>query len=187
MNIELNESVWRTVAARALLYVPQAMTAALILLVFWFVAIGVERLIRRLGEARNVQGDALFVIARSAKLTLRTVGLMTALGTLGVDVTTLVTGLGLTGFAVGFALKDTISNLLAGMLILVYKPFQRRDYISIVVGNTVILEGTVDHIDLRYTTLERPDRRILIPNANLLTNAITIHRAGAPAEKPAGS
>ena len=44
-------------------------------------------------------------------------GFVTALGSVGVDVSALVAGLGLTGFALGFALKDTISNLLSGVLI----------------------------------------------------------------------
>ena len=108
---------------------------------------------------------------------MQAIGLITALGTLGVDVTALVAGLGLTGFALGFALKDIISNLLAGMLILAQKPFQRDDRIS-VQGFTPPLEGVVSHVDLRDTTLEMPDRKILIPNSNLFTNPIVVfHRA----------
>jgi small-conductance mechanosensitive channel len=42
----------------------------------------------------------------------------------------------------------------------------------------------VVHIDLRYTTLQLPDRRILIPNSYLFTNPITIYRTAAPPEKP---
>ena len=57
-------------------------------------------------------------------------GLVTALGTLGVDVSALVAGLGLTGFALGFAVKDTISNILAGVLLLVYRPFSKKDYVE---------------------------------------------------------
>jgi small-conductance mechanosensitive channel len=43
------------------------------------------------------------------------------------------------------------------------------------------LEGHVVHIDLRYTTLQLPDRKILIPNANLFTNAIMVFQS-PPAE-----
>ncbi len=71
------------------------------------------------------------ILARTAKLALLCIGVISALGTLGVDVTAMVTGLGLTGFAVGFALKDIISNSLAGILILIYKPFQRHDRIMV--------------------------------------------------------
>ena len=78
-------------------------------------------------------------------------------------------GLGLTGFALGFALKDTISNLLAGVLILLYRPF--------VIGDRLIAsgyEGTVVSIDLRYTQLEGDGNRILIPNSKLFTDPITV-------------
>ena len=80
-------------------------------------------------------------------------------------------GLGLTGFALGFAFRDVLSNLLAGVLILLYRPFARGDRIS-VTG----LEGVVTHIDLRYTNLEHEGNLMLIPNSNLFTNPITVFR-----------
>ncbi|MER3447526.1 MAG: hypothetical protein C4291_12135 [Candidatus Dadabacteria bacterium] len=57
--------------------------------------------------------------------------------------------MGLTGFAIGFALKDILSNFVAGILMLIYHPYRCSDYIS-VSG----LGGTVIEIDLRYTTLQ---------------------------------
>ena len=176
MLAAIDETVWKTAADRAVLYVPQVATAFLLLAVFWLVAIGVERLINRVGDARKVHGDALFALSRAAKLSLLAIGVVSALGTLGVDVAAMVTALGLTGFAVGFALKDIISNSLAGILILIYKPFQRQDRISVVAVPSN-LEGHVVHVDLRYTTLQLPDRKILIPNANLFTNAIMVFQA----------
>jgi small conductance mechanosensitive channel len=172
----IDETVWKTAAERAVLYAPQVATAIVLLIVFWIVAIGVERLIQRAGDTRKLHGDALFVLSRAAKLSLLAVGVVTALGTMGVDVTALVTGLGLTGFAVGFALKDIISNSLAGILILIYKPFQRQDRIAVVAVPSN-LEGHVVHVDLRYTTLQLPDRKILIPNATLFTNPIMVFQA----------
>ena len=74
------------------------------------------------------------LLARAAKIALITLGAVTALGNLGVDVSAIVVGLGLTGFALGFALRDTISNLLAGVLILLYSPFEignRINYIEL--------------------------------------------------------
>jgi small-conductance mechanosensitive channel len=96
-------------------------------------------------------------------------GVLTALGTIGINISALVAGLGLTGFALGFALKDILSNFVAGILILIYHPYRRSDYIS-VTG----LEGIVVEIDLRYTTLQSEGKRVLIPNSTLFTNAITV-------------
>jgi len=98
-------------------------------------------------------------------------GVLTALGVLGVNITALVAGLGLTGFAVGFALRDIISNLLAGMLIILYSPFRVGDTIK--VG---AFEGRVVEVNLRYTVVEREGERILIPNSTMFTNIITVRR-----------
>ena len=98
-------------------------------------------------------------------------GALTALGVLGVNITALVAGLGLTGFAVGFALKDIISNLLAGMLIILYSPFRIGDTIK--VG---AFEGRVIEVNLRYTVVEREGEKILIPNSTMFTNIITVRK-----------
>ena len=106
-----------------------------------------------------------------AKISILVFGAITALGTLGINVSALVAGLGLSGFALGFALKDTISNLLAGVMILAYQPFDIGDYI-VVTGK----EGKVIHIDFRYTTLENNEKIILIPNSLVFANTVSILR-----------
>ncbi len=109
------------------------------------------------------------LLAQTATITIVIFGVVTALGTLGINVSALVAGLGLTGFSLGFAFKDTISNLLAGVLILIYRPFNLHDNIK-VSG----YEGKVTAIDLRYTKLENEECSILIPNSKLFTDPITI-------------
>ena len=94
---------------------------------------------------------------------------LTALGTVGINVSALVAGLGLTGFAVGFAFKDTLSNILSGVLILLYRPFIIGDKIKI-----ADFEGEVISIDLRYTTLNAETGRVLIPNSKCFTDPVTV-------------
>ena len=118
--------------------------------------------------------DILNLIGQIARIGLLIFGLVTALGTLGVNVSALVAGLGLTGFALGFAFRDTLSNLLAGVLILIYHPFRRGDCIAV-----ARFEGMVVCIDLRYTTLEGEEKIFLVPNATLFTNAISLTRSKA--------
>jgi len=101
-------------------------------------------------------------------------GAVAGLGTMGIDVSALVAGLGLTGFALGFALRDAISNLIAGALILTCRPF-KRDYTIKVSGH----EGRVTAIDLRYTTLEGGGERILVPNAPLFSKEVTVFEKSA--------
>ncbi len=111
----------------------------------------------------------LYCLLAQAVLPLTIFGFITALGTLGINVSALVAGLGLTGFALGFALKDTISNLLSGVLILLYRPFEKGNRIKI-----SGYEGIVVSIDLRYTELESEGNKVLIPNSKLFTDSVTV-------------
>ena len=78
------------------------------------------------------------LLCKSLQFAAIGLGLITALGTIGINVSALVAGLGLTGFALGFALKDLVANVVAGVLVLVYRPFHRQDHVA-VAG----FEGTV--------------------------------------------
>ncbi len=90
------------------------------------------------------------------------------------DVTGLVARLGLAGFGLGFALRDAISNLLAGVIVLMYQPFRVGDHVA-----TAGFEGKVMAIDLRYTTIDVGDNRHLIPNSTLLSKPVTVPRGTA--------
>lgn len=166
-----DRDVWQRLAGDALLFLPRVMTSLVLVAVCVGAGAIVKNLIGRAGRVRRVNADVINILGSSAKGLLLTVGVIMALGTLGIDVTAIVTGLGLTGFALGFALKDIISNTLAGFLVLIFEPFRRSDRISV-----SSLEGIVTQITLRYTTLENGEQQILIPNANLLTNPITVFR-----------
>ncbi|HZH97839.1 MAG TPA: mechanosensitive ion channel family protein, partial [Fimbriimonadaceae bacterium] len=81
--------------------------------------------------------------------------------------------LGIGGVAIGFAFKDIFQNFLAGIIILITRPFSIGDQI-IVKG----FEGTVEDIQTRATTIRTYDnRRILVPNADLFTESVTVMTA----------
>jgi small-conductance mechanosensitive channel len=153
-------------------FVPRLAAALFTVIAFWAAAAVVAALLRRFGVSRTLDPDLTTLLGRAARATLVAFGAVTALGTLGLDVSALVAGLGLTGFALGFALRDIISNTLAGVLILLYKPFRRGDRISVAGA-----EGVVSDIDLRYTTLVVAEgTRVLVPNATLFTNSIRVEQ-----------
>ena len=149
--------------------------ALLILLGFWILAIVIRKIIRKAGGATRIDASVVNLLARVANVVIWIMGLVTALGTVGIDVSAIVASLGLTGFAMGFALKDSISNLLSGVLILIYRPFRVGQWI-----NVKSFEGNVTAIDLRYTTLEKDDEKILVPNSLLFTNPINIRSKSEP-------
>jgi|TARA_B100000315_G_scaffold208622_1_gene204034 small-conductance mechanosensitive channel len=150
-------------------YVPKLGLGFGLFIFFWFTANILKRIVMKLGGNFELDENINNLLGRSLKGLVITVGIISSLGTLGVNVSALVAGLGLTGFALGYALKDSISNLLAGILILLYRPFVVEDRIHVDDN-----EGIVKHIDLRYTTLENETGKILIPNSKLFTDAITV-------------
>lgn len=91
----------------------------------------------------------------------------------GLEAGDLVGVLGLTSVAVGFAFKDIFQNFLAGILILSRRPFRIGDQIR-----TNDLEGTVQGISFRSTQIKTYDgERVLIPNATIFTNPMTVFTA----------
>ena len=153
----------------AILWVPRVGGVVVIILIFYILSKIIKRAITKGSERLKLESHLTSLLARTSSITLIIFGFVTALGTLGVDVSALVAGLGLTGFALGFAMKDTISNLLSGILILLYKPFSIEDRIKI-----SGYEGVVVSIDLRYTELDSDGNKILIPNSKLFTDPVTV-------------
>ena len=153
-------------------YTPSLIWALIILLAFHLVSKAVRTIILKLGSSKAEDVQQVYkLIATSAKVTILIFGLITALGTMGINVTALVAGLGLTGFGLGFALKDAVSNVLAGVLIILYHPFKVGDRVK-VSG----CEGTVVEINLRYTRLTAEESDFLIPNSTCFSNWIAVNR-----------
>jgi small conductance mechanosensitive channel len=166
------ERVFGELQAQMAAWAPKIGLAILVFAGFWFASLVASRLI--ISVASKADPNLYFVfrmVARVVSSALLLFGAVTALGTMGVNVSALVAGLGLTGFALGFAMKDILSNLMSGVLILLYRPFSIHDHIT-VTG----LEGLVTEIDLRYTRLEKGEQVYLIPNSLLITNTIALIR-----------
>ncbi len=155
----------------AILWAPKLIGVVVILVVFFVLVKIAKRIITSAAERLQFDGNLTLLLSRTSSIALMIFGFVTSLGTLGINVSALVAGLGLTGFALGFALKDTISNLLSGVLILLYRPFEKRNCIKI-----SGYEGTVVSIDLRYTELDSEGNKVLIPNSKLFTDPITVLR-----------
>ena len=168
-------SIWQTLVSEVVTLGPRVASALVIFLLAWFAGGPVSRVALRVGKTQYIDPDIAAFVGSSVKIGLRVLGAITALGTLGVNISALAAGLGLAGFALGFALKDIISNMLAGILIIIYKPFGRNDRIKV-----STFEGRVARIDLRYTVLEANDQEIYVPNSMLFSNAITVDLTEQP-------
>lgn len=126
--------------------------------------------LRRLGGKFEKDKRELFnLFGKISNVGFCAVGLTSFLGTIGIDVSAVIAGMGLTGFALGFAVKDAISNLLSGILIIFYHTFKPGDKIS-VVG----CDGVVTEINLRYTKIENGDDAYIIPNSIIFNNWVKL-------------
>ena len=90
-------------------------------------------------------------------------GLLFALAQVGLDLTPVLTGLGVAGIVIGFALQDTLSNFASGMMILIYRPFDVGDFVE--AGGVA---GKVGKMSLVNTTIRTFDNQVfLVPNAKI--------------------
>ena len=145
-----------------------------VLIVSLIALLAIARIVRgsagaRIGRIPNVskmlQG---FMVVMIYWLTV-VVGLMLVLAGLGVDVTPLFAVLGGVSFILAFALQDTLSNLAAGLMIMVTRPFDEGDYV--VLGS---ISGTVRKVSITRTTLVTPDNQVIhIPNGKVWGDVIT--------------
>ncbi len=123
----------------------------------------IDRVSEKLGEDDK---DVLVLIGRITYVAVLGVGITVALKIGGIDLTPLVAAV---GFGLGFAMQDLVMNFLAGVLILLNRPFHIGDYIK--VNDTV---GQVMEIQSRATILKALDgTRIIVPNAELFTTQVT--------------
>lgn len=138
----------------AIFVVPRAIAALLLVLLFWGIArlvrLALRALFRRIVEDVTVES----LIKQLAYYTVVALGLVIAADAFGFSPETVVTGLGLTGLALGFALRDILSNFVSGILLLWLRPFQIGDQVQVADA-----EGTVERIELRATLIRAYDGR----------------------------
>ena len=173
------ESSVRTAFARLLesviTIIPRVFAAALVILLFGGIAVFVRWLIRVTFHRAFSDLTVENLVKQLAYYTIWALGIVVAAAALGFDPQTVVTGLGLTSLALGFALKDIISNFISGILLLALRPFKIGD--QIVVGET---EGSVERIELRATQIKTYDgRTALVPNADVFTSRV-INNTASP-------
>ena len=145
----------------------------LFLLVLW-VALAVSRLTRRLVaeslKRSNLKISLLLknMIVSIAGGLVMLLGVLFGLAQLGISVGPLLAGLGIAGFIVGFALQDTLGNFAAGMMILLFRPYDVGDVVE--AGG---IFGKVSHMSLVNTTILTFDNQTLVmPNSKIWGDVI---------------
>jgi small conductance mechanosensitive channel len=161
-------AAWQEITTDFLLFFPKLLAAMVIFIVSLYLANLISRILQRLLQRRGVDPGRtllIFLLVRWSIIILGTIG---ALRQVDFQLTAFLAGLGILGFTVGFALQDISQNVVAGLLLLIQKPFELGDLIA--VGNYT---GNVLSVDLRSTELRTLDgHNVLMPNAQVFTTPI---------------
>ncbi|MDH3612280.1 MAG: mechanosensitive ion channel family protein [Gammaproteobacteria bacterium] len=134
---------------------------------------------RRNRNSKLVQTGMLTLIQNVFKVVLFALAIYFVFLAWDINVTAWVASAGIVGLALSFAAKDTLSNLFAGVSIIMDAPYKTGDFIILEAGE----RGVVTHIGLRSTRiLTRDDVEITIPNG-VIGNSKIINEAGGPSQK----
>jgi len=148
--------------------------ALVVLIVGWIVAGTVSRMIsRRVAAHPNLDVTIGSFVASIAKWVILLVVLIAVLGLFGISATSLVAVLGAATLAIGLALQNTLSDLAAGFMLVLFRPYKVGQYVDI--GGTA---GTVQDLNLFTTELKTPDNvQIVMPNGKAWGTIITNYSA----------
>lgn len=147
---------------------------ALYVLIILSITLAIANIASKLVQSaieKSSPGVAVTGLSRAViKVVILALGLLIILNGLGVSITPMLTALGVGGLAVALALQDSLSNLFAGIHLLMERPVRVGDYIKIGSGE----EGFVSDIGWRTTRLRQPSNNVVIvPNNKLATSIIT--------------
>ncbi len=155
-------------SALASTYSEQAIKAVLIVLVGFWIARRLAKLVQKILGKTHLDATYIPFAGNVTKIGLYFLVILAALNNVGVQMTSVLALLGTAGLAVALALKDSLNNVAAGISLLVLRPFRVGDYVEL--GGT---GGSVVEINFFHTFLNTPDnRRIAIPNAKILADTI---------------
>ena len=141
-----------------------------IMLAFWIIASLVGKVVRKATSMHEGMSDLLKrFINRMVRRTILVIGLLVALSSLGVNIGALLALIGGGAFIIGFALQDTLGNFAAGIMLLIYRPFDVGDAVEVASVN-----GKVDSVSLVSTTIRTFDNKVvLVPNKQVWGQIIT--------------
>ena len=151
-------------------HVFQQFVFALILLIARALAKLTRKVVSKTVASKNLKMSHLmqdFFISMSGK-GVWVIGIMVGLSQIGLNLAPILTGFGIAGVIIGFALQDTLSNFAAGMMLLIYRPFDVGDFVY--AGG---VDGKVSHMSLVNTTIRTFDNQIIIvPNSKIWGDVI---------------
>ena len=153
----------------ALPFASNLVIAAAIYLVGSWLVRRLTGLMRGVSKKRQLDEALSEFVISIISVVLTFIVALIALEQLGLDTTSLLALLGAAGLAVGLALKDSLSNFAAGVMLILFKPFKTGDFVE-----AAGIAGVVERITIFSTQLRTGDnRQIIVPNSGIYGDVIT--------------
>ncbi|KZZ22678.1 mechanosensitive ion channel protein MscS, partial [Sulfitobacter sp. HI0082] len=144
--------------------------AIVILLLGWIISSWLQHRVENLGKRHKHLDEMLFeFLASIVRYVVLGFTVLFVLNTFGVKTTSVVAVIGAAGLAIGLALQGTLSNVAAGVMLILFRPIKIGDFV-VIAGEM----GTVKQINLNYTVLaDLSNVQVIVPNSEVWGNVIT--------------
>jgi small conductance mechanosensitive channel len=164
MNINV-DAVWLWVSAYSL----NIIGAILIFIVGKWLSRRIANLLSKLLQKNNIDQTLVNFLSNLTYYSLIILVVVAAAGRLGINTTSFLTIIGAAGLAVGLALKDSLANFAAGVMLVLFRPFTIGDVVS-----TAGITAKVESINIFNTHFCSPDNQlIIVPNGKIINDIIT--------------
>ena len=142
--------------------------ALVIFVVGKWLAKRVQNTLEKLLRMREVDEVLVDFLGTIASALIIVIAVIAAVDQMGIPATSFMAVIGAAGLAIGLALKDSLSNFASGVMLVLFRPFTKGDFVD--AGG---ITGTVDEIHLVSTMLTTPDnKQVIVPNALMYSSAI---------------
>ena len=168
MNTEMIEALQGSASDLFVRFAAQVVAVIVLLFAAWILAGWLSRLTRRAMQKAQLDETLIRFFSKMIGWLIMLLAVLACLGVFGVPTTSFAAVIGAAGLAIGLAFQGTLGNFAAGIMLLIFRPFNVADVI-----NAAGQLGKVDAIDLFTTTIDTFDnRRIIIPNGSIFNSVI---------------
>ena len=153
----------------ATIYGLKIIASLLIFIIGRWIALAIKKFLGRVMRTSGVDPTIIPFALDLTYVALLLVIIIAAMGTLGIQTTSLIAVLGAAGLAVGLALQGSLANFASGVLLIIFRPIRVGDFFE-----GAGAAGTVEQIQIFSTSVKTPDNKmVIIPNGKLLSDNIT--------------
>jgi small conductance mechanosensitive channel len=168
MEININQ-ILETITVWFTTYSIKIVAAILIFIIGKWLSRRITNLLTKIMEKNNIDVTLVKFLSSIVYYTLFIVVMIAVAGQLGINTTSFLTIIGAAGLAIGLALKDSLSNLASGVMLIMFRPIKIGDFVD--AGGVT---GTVQSIDIFNTTIYSIDnKKHIVPNALITGDVIT--------------